>query len=364
MNLRTDYGIIYLPDWLPGLNMRKRLSISVIFSAACACAQLAGAADYPGCLGKPMQMRVSREMPYALVTVGGSAGYFALDYGANVSSIDMAAMPEAKPAAGSCDPAKLGQTCVFAGLNFGGDQGRAALLTADYSRLNLDLRQAGLMGTDFLSESAWTLNFANGAISRAGKDDFCSPDALRGAGFAAMTTAGYFTSDTSSLLPLNVLDENYEGRLSVPNVPSVPVRIAGVEAVAQIDTGYSDYIVRHSVNINQALFASIVTAAPKALVRWPENDKKLSTCVPGVQEQVEAYRLNDGAVELVGEDGAAVRAFSQAVIYVKRTPQAALVCGGIGTHTRPSAQLGGSFMDDLGVVILDPFASRVWAHKQ
>jgi hypothetical protein len=336
----------------------------ILLALMTACAQLAVAADSPGCLGKPMPMRVSREMPYALAMVGGSSGYFALDYGANVSSIDLGAMPEAKPLPGSCDPAKLGQPCVFAGLDFGGDQGQASLLTADYSGLNLDLRQAGIIGTDFLSENAYTLNYAGQTISAAGKDSFCQPDALRGAGFAPMSAAGYFSSDLSNLLPLSSLDWKYAGKLSVPNVPAVPVRIAGVETVAQIDTGYSDYIVRHAVNINPALYTQIIATAPKALARWPEGDKKLSTCVPGVLEQVEAYKLNSGAVEFVAMDGAALRAFRQAVVYVKRTPQAAMSCGGIGTHTRPSAQLGGSFMADLGVVVFDPFASRVWARKQ
>lgn len=338
--------------------------ILIFFTLAAACALQAEAADMPACLGKPAPLRVSREMPYAMVTVGGSSGFFALDYGANVSSIDLDAMPEAKPLPGSCNPAALGQACVFANLNFGGDQGQVSLLTADYSRLSLDLRQAGLIGTDFLSENAYTLNFAAGTLSFADKENFCRPDALRGAGFTPMNTAGYFSSDTSTLLPLSALDGKYTGELSVPNVPAVPVRIAGVETAAQIDTGYSDYLVRHAVNINPALYAQISAAEPKALVRWPEGDKKLSTCVPGVVEQVEAYKLNSGAVEFVAMDGGALRTFKQAVIYVKRTPQAAMSCGGIGTHTKPSAQLGGSFMADLGVVVFDPFASRVWARKQ
>ena len=336
----------------------------LLFALIAAGALPTGAADYPACLGRPMPMRVSKEMPYALAAVGGSSGYFALDYGANVSSIDLGAMPEARPLPGSCDSAKLGQACTFENLDFGGDQGQVSLLTADYSRLSLDLRQAGLIGTDFLSENAYTLNFAGGTLSIAGEKDFCSADALRGAGFAPMNTAGYFSSDTSNLLPLSSLDGKYAGGLSVPNVPAVPVRIAGVEAAAQIDTGYSDYIVRHAVNINPALYSRIAAAAPKALARWPEGDKKLSTCVPGVTEPVEAYRLNSGAVEFLTMDGGALRAFAQAVIYVKRTPQAAMSCGGIGTHTKPSAQLGGSFIADLGVVVFDPFASRVWARKQ
>lgn len=327
-------------------------------------AQYAPAALYPACLGKTVPMRMSKEMPYAEVQIGGRRGTFLLDYGANVSSIDLNAMPGVKPVQGSCDPAAPGRQCDFEDFSFVDNQGSVSLLTADYSGLVLDSRQAGIIGTDFLSENAYTLLFSRNSFSRAGRREFCSSGALLAAGFSPLSTAGYFSDDTRKLLPLNALDENYSGPLSVPNVPAVPVRVAGVDALAQIDTGYSDYIVRHSVNINQALYSLITAADPGALLRCPENDKKLSTCVPGLLEPVEAYRLNKGAIEFIAEDGSAARSFRSAVVYVKRTPPGAMACGGIGAHTRPSAQLGGSFMADMETVVFDPFSSRVWILKE
>lgn len=321
------------------------------------------AESYPACLGRTAPLRVSKEMPYSEAKIAGRRGLFLLDYGANVSSIDLKAMPGVKPAAGSCDPSVPGSQCAFDDFYFFSGLGRAYLFTADYSGLLLDFRQAGIIGTDFLSENAYTLRFKESSISSAGRDGFCSPGALAAAGFSPLSTAGYFSSDVSKLLPLSALNEGYSGTLSVPNVPAVPVRVAGVDAVAQIDTGYSDYISRHSININQAFYDRIAAAAPGALERWQANDKRLSTCVPGVLETVEAYRLKSGAVEFIAEDGSAAHAFGSAVVFVKRTPPAAMVCGGIGTHTRPSAQLGGSFMGDLGTVIFDPFSSRVWVPK-
>ena len=35
-------------------------------------------------------------------------------------------------------------------------------------------------------------------------------------------------------------------------------------------------------------------------------------------------------------------------------------CGGIGTWTTPAAQIGASFFADVGVLVFDPFSSRVW----
>ncbi|MEI7527443.1 MAG: hypothetical protein WCK76_00755 [Elusimicrobiota bacterium] len=322
-----------------------------------------GAAREPACLGAALPMLVSKEMPYAEVRVGAARGMFMLDYGANVSSIDLKAMPGVAPVQDSCDPAEPGGQCAFDDFSFIEDLGRVQLLTADFSGLILDTRQAGIVGTDFLSENAYTLRYKERTLSRAGRGEFCSPGALLAAGFAPLSTVGYFSSDVGTLLPLSALNKKYSGPLTVPNVPAVPVRVAGVTARAQIDTGYSDYLVRHSVNINAAFYDRIAAADPAALARWPKNDKKLSTCVPGVQERVEAYRLNRGALEFVSEDGGAARSFRDAVVYVKRTPPAALACGGIGTHTQPAAQLGGSFMADIGTVVFDPFASRVWILK-
>ena len=317
-------------------------------------------AAYPACLGRTVPLSVSKEMPYGEVHIGASRGRFMLDYGANVSSIDLKAMPGAEPVQGSCDTAAPGGRCVFEDFTFVDNLGSVSLYTADYSGLILDAPQAGIIGTDFLSESAYTLRYAEGSFSLAGREEMCSAGALFAAGFSPLSTAGYFSDDGRKLLPLSALNENYTGPLSVPNVPAVPIRVAGVDARAQIDTGYSDYIVRHSININVALYSRITAADPAALQRWPEKDKKLSTCVPGVLEPVEAYRLKKGAVEFKAEDGAAARSFREAVVYVKRTPAAAMHCGGIGTHTEPSAQLGGSFIADLGTAVFDPFSSRVW----
>jgi hypothetical protein len=310
-----------------------------------------------------MPMSVSKEMPYVSINIGKQRGMFLLDYGANVSSIDLKAMPGLKPLQGTCDPALLHRQCGFEGFAFAGNRGPVYFLTADYAGLTLDFRQAGVIGTDFLSEHAYALHYGKGSLSLAPRERFCSPATLAAAGFSPMSAAGYFSSDLAKLLPLSSLKEDYSGSLTVPNIPTVPVRVAGVDAVAQIDTGYSDYIVRHSVNINPAFYSRIAAAAPDALVRWPEDDKKLSTCVAGVLESVEAYRLKKGAIEFMSAAGTVIRSFPSAVLYVKRTPPEAVSCGGISTYTKPAAQLGGSFMADLGTVVFDPFSSRVWARK-
>jgi hypothetical protein len=146
----------------------------------------------------------------------------------------------------------------------------------------------------------------------------------------------------------------------VPNVPTVTVRVAGVTALAQLDTGFDDTLVPHSLNINVAYFDALTLAAPQALVRDAAHDLSLSTCV-GVSENVQAYRLATGfALELLSTTGTAARTDPAAVLFVKRTPAAARVCGGIGTWTVPAAQLAGSALVAAGALVCDPVRSVVW----
>ena len=147
----------------------------------------------------------------------------------------------------------------------------------------------------------------------------------------------------------------------VPNVPTVPVRVGGARAVAQLDPGFDDTLIPSSLNVNEAFYRAIVASDPGALVRDAARDLSLTTCIPGVAEPVAAYALAPGrALEFVDEGGAVARRHPGATVFVKRTPPSARGCGGIGTWTAPAAQVAASFFVEMGAVAFDPFASRVW----
>ncbi|HUK64836.1 MAG TPA: hypothetical protein VLV15_15960, partial [Dongiaceae bacterium] len=153
------------------------------------------------------------------------------------------------------------------------------------------------------------------------------------------------------------------GQYSVPDVPTVPVRLAGIDALAQLDTGFNDTVHAHSININQALVTAVLNANSSALVRDSSLDLTLSTCV-GVSEPVEGYRLGAGTTfDFVTPDGGVARAEHDALIFAKNTPMAAKVCGGIGTWTVPAAQVAGSFYVDDQVIVFDAISSRVWVPR-
>jgi hypothetical protein len=174
----------------------------------------------------------------------------------------------------------------------------------------------------------------------------CDDEALTEAGLVALSSAGTYVQDLDRLAPGAV------------NVPAVPVRIGGAVAPAQIDTGYDDTLVGPAININRAFFENVDS---EALVRAPELDIVLTTCVPGVVEAVQAWRMRAGeAVELIGEAGDAARRYPDAIAFLKDTPAAARQCGGIGTWSEPGAQLGVSFVARGGRAVFDPWSSRVW----
>jgi hypothetical protein len=230
------------------------------------------------CLGDTRSLIVSSGMPYTPVRVQGRTGFFVVDLGADISSIS--------------------PTTFLGGVG----------------------PQAGLIGTELLLQHVLTLDYANGLIHRASPQRFCDEATLRRAGFQPLSSRGYFGRD-----PARLTCPAAPRRGGCPNIPTIPLRIGPVQAVAQVDTGYADTAHPPSLNINRALFDQLKRAGV-ALRAEPSADLQLSSCVRGESEQVRAFRLPQGAaVELVGSEG----------------------------------QLGASFVND-GTLVVDPLAQRLW----
>ncbi|MBL8447646.1 MAG: hypothetical protein JNJ44_09580 [Zoogloeaceae bacterium] len=312
-------------------------------------ARLPRIGSLPACLGESEPMKVSSQMPYVRVAVGGATGEFVLDFGADVSSITPAAFDgPAKPV-----PVR-GTSDHYADFRFFGPWGTVRLLPAAVA-VQGSVRQAGVLGTDFLSRHAYTIDYRGGRVHRATRAGFCSPAELSGAGFHALSTVGYYSEQPAALTcPAT------GGHGTCPNIPSLPVQIGPIRAIAQLDTGFDDGQTPHSVNINEALLFALRRAGVE-LVSRPDLALHLSTCQAGVSEAVEAYQLSAAQSISFVEEGGGIRRYGadQVTLFVKRTPAAAAVCGGIGTWAQPAAQLGASFFA-RGVLVVDPFGARVW----
>jgi hypothetical protein len=313
-------------------------------------------AGLPSCIGESLAVSLGANLPFVEAWVGTSAskGEFLLDFATTASTIDLAAFSPA-PTASGCDSTKLGQSCAFADFDFFGSWGEVHLYTADHSGLIGGVREAGIIGTDFLSVHSLALDYSAKKLSKS----TCADGDLTGVGFKALSSEGFYAKDGSKLKPLSDVVSGAAAGLHVPNVPTVPVKIAGVPAVAQLDTGFADSLVPYSLNVNVAFYDAIVAEDPEALVRDTSKDLTLSTCA-GVSEPVEAYTLSGSGLQFVTSTGSVARSFPDTVVFVKRTPDAAKSCGGIGTWTVPAAQVAASFFVDYGVLVVDPLTSRVW----
>ena len=317
------------------------------------------------CLGPSKPLTLSGQMPYLSVPVGSEAGEFVLDFGSNYSSIDLSAFAPPGPTTSGCKASQLGALCTVAGFAFFGPPASVMLTTESYAGIGGSVRQAGIVGTDFLSEDIVTLAYPAGLVFASPSTGFCSDTALRSAGFAPLSAAGFYENDLSKLELLTLVDSSGPANTTVPDIPTVPVRVAGANALAQLDTGFDDDVTPFSVNINQAFYTAIMAAAPSALVRAPSLDATLTTCVSGVSESVTAYRLaRSRTFDFLTDGGAAARSYPSSVLFVKNTPAAAQVCGGIGTWSVPAAQVAASYYNDMQIVLFDPFSARVWVPQQ
>ncbi|EHR69583.1 hypothetical protein BurJ1DRAFT_0702 [Burkholderiales bacterium JOSHI_001] len=310
-----------------------------------------GAAAAPlTCLGDTRPMVVDHQMPYAQVRVGQRSGYFVLDFGATVSSIT----PSGFAAPGAPTPVP-GTADRYDGFDFFGPWGRVQLALQGQAPATSRVRQAGVIGTDFLASHIYTLDYRAGRLHRAAPQGFCTDATLAAAGFRALSTRDHYAETPQRLsCPLA------GGPPNCVNVPTVPLRIGPLQTGAQLDTGYDDGRRPYSLNINAALFEALQRQKVPMKPR-PDIALQLSTCVPGLSETVEAWqlaaRLPFGLQDTAGATLAVPS--RQVTLFVKRTPPAARACGGIGTWSQPAAQLGASFVA-RGALVVDPFSQRVW----
>jgi hypothetical protein len=339
----------------------------------------------PSCVGDVRPLVVSGRRVYIDVVLpsdadggadgGKTMGSWVVDYGTTGTTIDFGAWTEndasgPPPYPTSCagDASAPGAYCLFSSFDFFGDWGQVELRTDTHSTLVGAKRQAGILGTDFLSVRAFTLDYTGQKMYSATASTFCTETQLLGAGFAPLPSDGFFTSDLSKLRPLSDVLVDPDGGtagFTVPNVPTVPIAIGGVDALAQLDTGYEDRLVPYSININEALYAKIVAKDPTILDRDTAKDLFATTCVPLYSEPLRAYRLKAGAtIDFIAEGGSVARTEPTAHIYVKERSDTTRPCGGISTWTVPAAQVGSSFYADAQVMIFDPVASRVWVPKK
>ncbi|HEX5045825.1 MAG TPA: hypothetical protein VFX89_01795 [Gammaproteobacteria bacterium] len=322
---------------------RRRGSRRLLLLCALAAQPAFGAELLEECFGDRLPMTVAQSMPYVVATIGEASGYFLIDHGSNYSTIDAAAFagPAPRPNAGTLDR--------FDGFRFFGSWGTVRLTPASHAGIDgLPFRQAGIIGTDFLSTAAFTIDYAGGGLYRASAARFCSGERLRASGFVATSTAGYFANDSQPRAP------------APRQLPAVPIRLGQVAGLGILDPGFADTAFRHSIVINEAYFRELRGAlVRRGLDVLVIRTAVLSACVPPVRETALMLKLPPSQrFEVVAEDGTSAASADDVLIYAR--PDGASGCSSIGAADAPLALVGSSFLIDAGRVAFDPFSQHVW----
>ncbi|HET7133505.1 MAG TPA: hypothetical protein VFJ95_14730, partial [Gammaproteobacteria bacterium] len=298
------------------------------------------------CFGERLPLTLARSMPYVRASIGQASGWFLVDHGSNYSTVDAAAFE------GGVPRPNAGTTDRFDGFGFFGDWGTVRLVPSSHAGVDdLPFRQAGIIGTDFLSTAAFTIDYAGGGLHRALPERLCSDDQMQAAGFVAASASGYFASDPDLLAP-----QPYR-------LPAVPIRLGAVAALGILDPGFGDNGLGHSVAINEALFRELRGAlVRRGLDVLVVREAVLSACVPAASETALMLRLPPGQrFEIVATDGSAAVSADDVLLYAR---SGAAGCGGIGDADFPLALVGASFLVDAGRVTFDPSSQRVWLQRQ
>jgi len=296
-------------------------------------------------------MILIKNCPYVHVHLDNGQGLFIIDFGTNGSSIDVQGfdrdvMPHAKK------DSLINGEHFLTFQKFDLDVGDAAFYVRPTTAAMPDgMKQTGIVGTDFLSDYVYTLDYMNQWIYKSVKPLFVKDSILLAAGFKPASSKGYYANDLSQLHPNTV------------NCPVVPVKIGSVSAEALVDPGFDDFVHYHSININQAFYNALIKANIQ-LVPMNEKPESLSTCDSAVRELVTGYTLAPGTTfSIICKDGRSILISSDVHIMVKETPDAAKGCFGIGSWGVPGAQIGASFLKEAKIVIFDPFSSTVWFYN-
>lgn len=280
-----------------------------------------------------------------------SPTWFLIDTGTTQSYVDASLVSEQKASASAA------RASVYypERFDFFGSWAKTGFRLGDYSKIKSSVRQGGILGTDFLSLHPLIFDYEDAKLYRSTGYLNCSYGELSDAGLVALSTHGYYSNIGPSI------SQTYS--FLVPNVPTIPIRIGNQNFHAQIDSGYNDSKYPFSININVAM-KNALDLALVPLIAIPELDSTLSTCVPGVRDQVTAFKLGSAtSFSFVDVSGQAINEYPHVTLFLKTTPPEAKVCGGISTWDQPAAQLGASFLKNLGFVVIDPLTSLIWIPK-
>lgn len=326
----------------------------------------------PSCAGISVAMEAFGTANYVTGTFEAAAGGGATTNGSLV--IDLL-YPSALFPGGFSSPPKLtctpagapmpGSTCTVKTLTLGGLSIQDVNVSIYDSRTDTaSPKEVGAFGIELVAGALTTIAPAYAKLFTAQDSESpCTKEQLVTAGFVALTTDGFFARDDGPLRPMSDVRAGAQGKFL--NIPTVAAKIAGVQALATIDSEQND-ATTPSIIVNAPLLTALQESGH--VRRAAERDTTLPICLSTDEKYpYEAYELTDGAgLELVG-DGRTVTVHYPSAITLFAFSGASFPSNDdfcqnaqVETWTVPAARLQGSFVSAVGVLVVDAAASRLW----
>jgi hypothetical protein len=283
------------------------------------------------CGGTVVPLTVTRlHSPYVRTSVSGEAGYFQLDTGSSISTINAKIFRRPVGALVLLEDFTFPtfERGRFIALNFGAGSGP------------LEGRQIGQIGTDMLTRRAVELHYDATPPYLVISDRPCPAAQLQAAGFIAIAQRGYFGSDRSRLG--GVID----------NTPVAFLRIGSVAAPAWIDSGMVEATLPGIVQVNQ-LMLDALRADRVALA--PAGEGQMTNC-RGETFNIQFWRVVDVSMRIVTEQGRTLFTYDAPLLAV--VPRNS--CSGPGNIDVPVARIGAAYLNSWGTFVLDALSERVW----
>jgi hypothetical protein len=311
--------------------------------------------------GTYYDMYVGNKMPYVSVyTIKTNndtlKGKFVVDFGTDISAIDLDGFPGFHM---DENKEQIYSLTIENGKYYSGPY-KKKLKIQDFRNIKANgIRQAGIIGTDILSQNFITLDYDYSRLY-IGWDtvNHCTPSTMISKGFVPVSTKGYYSHNNQN----------------PSNIPTIPVVIGdekvSAQALAQIDPGYSDRCslngnfdtyYTHILNINSFYYdllkkngvdINVDRAKFYTLQNISGNPDTLFQCSFSKKYTFHCIGTNGEIVIPYGTD--------ECNVFLKVNAPGGEKAGGITTLAFPAVQFGGSILMDCHQVTFDPFRSLIW----
>jgi hypothetical protein len=323
-----------------------------LFALGYALALAAPAGAQPICGGTTLPISTSpgRNAPYVDLTFEGKTGPFLIDYGASASSLEEGiwAIPSIALRLGHD---ASGPTTKAEGFGLPGWASIPVTLKIFDRNVYLpDQRQQhGVVGVDLTESQNVELNYDRAdkrSATISAYNAACDTSKFSAAGFVKIGQAGHWAK--GGVAP-DGIHNGPVAYFSLVDGKGVATKLYW----AQLDTGYEDSLLAHSIDINTALFTSLQSSG----ITLSEGPSMQVTGCDGKPHSRRTFTAPAQTLRVQSDTGEVVTQLKSFHFLLKDQAE---VCGGISTASTPAGQFGASFLKAFGTTIFMGSTKEVW----